>query len=123
MAVGVQICSFLHLRCSVIVAGTEGRYLRSVLVGGGKGQFCLALAGDVGCGFWRLDGGGILIRRLLSVEFAICLFCVVVWIFVGVGVMVLDICRGESDVFGGVPSLASSLARDDLGCYGHYTRR
>ena len=30
---------------------------------------------------------------------------------------------GGGDGFGGVPTSAPSLARDDISCHGHYTRR
>ena len=35
----------------------------------------------------------------------------------------MGIRRGGGDGFGGVPLSAPSLARDDLGCHGHRTRR
>ena len=101
LAADGRICSFLLLRCSVVVSGMEGRYLWSAVVGGGRGKLFLAVAGDVGCSCWRQDRGEMLICRLPLAEFAICFFCVVVWVFVGSG----------GDGFGGVPSLALSLAR------------
>ena len=39
--------------------------------------------------------GEMLIRRLPLAKFAICLFCVVVWVVVGVGVMVSVECRRQ----------------------------
>ena len=78
----------------MVVAGTEGTYLWGAVVGGRRGGLFLAVAGDIRCGCWH-RGGGVLICRLPSAEFAICFFCVVVWVFVGVGVMVLVECRRQ----------------------------
>ena len=42
-----RIPSFLLLRSSVVVAGTEGGYLWSAVVGGGRGELFMAVAGDI----------------------------------------------------------------------------
>ena len=47
-----QIHSFFLLRCSVVVAGTDGRYLWSAVIGGGSCELFMAIAGE------RRDGEG-----------------------------------------------------------------
>ena len=101
-----RICSFLLLRCSVVVTGTEGRYLWSAVVGGGMGELFLSVARDVGYGCWRRDGGKCKClffgnRRPNSLFVFLC--------------CIMGIRRGGGDGFCGVPLLALSLARDDVG--------
>ena len=106
-----RICSCLLLLCSVVVAGMEGRYLWSAVIGGGRGELFLAIAGDVGCGCCRLGGGDADLSATVGriCHFFLC-YC-------------MGVRRGGSDGFGGVPLSTPSLARDDLGCHGHCTSR
>ena len=49
-AVGARFRSFFCQRCSVVVAGMGRGYLWSAVIGGGRGEFFLDLAEDVGFG-------------------------------------------------------------------------